>query len=145
MIDLLLTAFSKILRPAAPVRACIASLACFAITALAGCYAEPREEDLQRVKEDFLTLRFVAPFREEFRGMNDEQLFAMSCQNNRVQCDEIRAMLKAEDPEFYRILTGEAEKIDSSDAADSPETQNPQSDGDSNADADNDAASGGDA
>jgi len=89
-----------------------------AFASLAGCYADPREEDLERVKEDFLTLRFVAPFREELRGMNDEQLFAMSCQNNRVQCDEIRKMLKAEDPEFYRILTGAAEPVDS------PETDN---------------------
>jgi len=74
-----------------------------------GCYADPREEDLERVKEDFLTIRFLAPFREEWRGLDDESLFELSCQQNRVQCDDVRAMLKEEDPEFYAILVGQTD------------------------------------
>lgn len=71
-----------------------------------GCGAEPTPEDVTRVKEQFLILRFRAPLVAEIRNHTDKQLFERSCKNNRVRCGRVLELIKAEDPAFYNTLTG---------------------------------------
>ena len=74
------------------------------IILLAGCYAEPTDNDLERVKQQFLVMRFHAPFNEEWSGLSDKELFELSCKNNRVKCDLALDTLKNKDTDFYTKL-----------------------------------------
>jgi len=71
---------------------------------LAGCYAEPTDNDLERVKQQFLVMRFHAPFNEEWNALSDKELYELSCKNNRVQCDLALDTLKKKDTDFYAKL-----------------------------------------
>ena len=75
----------------------------FALTVL-GCGARPNTDDVERVKQRFLELRFSAPFQARFRSLEDRELFALSCEQMRVKCPEVLELLKAADPAFYRNL-----------------------------------------
>lgn len=72
---------------------------------LQGCYARPGENDLQRVRQQFLVNRFQAPFFRETKGLSDLEIFKMTCDNNRVRSELILEMLKEKDPQFYEKLT----------------------------------------
>lgn len=76
------------------------------ILIFSGCFAEPEISDLDRVKRDFLTLRFIAPFDSRFRDLNDEELFELSCRENRLKCQSVITLLETEDPQFYSELKG---------------------------------------
>lgn len=78
----------------------------FATHLLPSCYAEPTADDLERVRRQFLVLRFHAPFDPALRGFDDKRLFEMSCQNHRVRCDRVLGMLKIKDMKFYGTLVG---------------------------------------
>jgi hypothetical protein len=78
----------------------IALLAAF----VGGCSGSPRPEDVERVKQDFLTLRFHSEFSPELKGKSDREIFELSCTQNRVRCSTALEMLKASDPEFYAKL-----------------------------------------
>jgi hypothetical protein len=80
--------------------ALIAMIAAFA----GGCSGSPRAEDVERVKQDFLTLRFHSEFSPELKGKSDLEIFELSCTQNRVRCSTALEMLKASDPEFYAKL-----------------------------------------
>ncbi len=68
--------------------------------------ADPTPDDLERVKEEFLILRFHAPFSRELNQLNDEELFEKSCVSKRVRCERVKEMLKEKDPSFYQRLKG---------------------------------------
>lgn len=68
--------------------------------------ADPTPDDLDRVKEEFLILRFHAPFSREYSQMKDLELFEKSCVSKRVRCERVLEMLKEKDPSFYRRLVG---------------------------------------
>lgn len=74
---------------------------------LLNCSADPVENDAIRVKEQFLVLRFRAATNPELKGKTDQELFEISCINNRVRCDAVLEILSENDPEFYSTLTGE--------------------------------------
>jgi hypothetical protein len=74
---------------------------------LAGCYAEPTESDLERVKQQFLVMRFHAPFNNEWNSLSDKELFEKSCKANRVKCGPALDILKKQDPNFYIKLIKE--------------------------------------
>ena len=72
------------------------------------CYAEPTQEDLERVKRRFLLLRFEAPLSAEYRGKSDAELFQVSCRQNRVRCDDVLELLREHDRKFHdRLMEGE--------------------------------------
>ncbi len=71
---------------------------------LTACAAEPTAEDVTRVKEQFLVLRFQAPLVAELRHLSDRDLFERSCKNHRVRCDAVLEMLKKDEPDFYNTL-----------------------------------------
>lgn len=71
---------------------------------VSGCSGSPRPEDVERVKQDFLTLRFHSEFSPELKGKSDLEIFELSCTQNRVRCSTALEMLKASDPEFYAKL-----------------------------------------
>ncbi|MBU43464.1 MAG: hypothetical protein CMN76_09615 [Spirochaetaceae bacterium] len=72
-----------------------------------GCNAEPNATDVQRVKDEFLHLRFQARIQPSLKGQPDARLFQMACQNNNVQCDKVLQKLKESDPDFYKVLEKE--------------------------------------
>lgn len=74
---------------------------------LLACNAEPNDTDVQRVKEDFMQLRFQSEIQPRFQGLSDEQLFRLACKNNNVQCDPVIEKIKQSDPEFYEVLKKE--------------------------------------
>ncbi len=80
--------------------ALVAMLAAFA----GACSGSPRAEDVERVKQDFLTLRFHSEFSPELKGKSDLEIFELSCTQNRVRCSTALEMLKASDPDFYAKL-----------------------------------------
>lgn len=84
--------------------ALIATLSAF----LGGCSGSPRPEDVERVKQDFLTLRFHSEFSPELKGKSDREIFELSCTQNRVRCSTALEMLKSSDPEFYAKLQAPA-------------------------------------
>lgn len=71
---------------------------------LGGCGADPRPDDVARIKKEFLTLRFRAPLDERFSDKSDLELFRLVCAENRVRCEPVLEMLKESDPEFYEKL-----------------------------------------
>jgi len=73
---------------------------------LVSCYAEPGRADLERVRQQFLVLRFYAPFSNDLKGKNDKELFELSCKMNRVRCSKVLALLQREDVNFYTTVTG---------------------------------------
>lgn len=79
-----------------------------ALVLLTFCGADPTAEDIVRVKEQFLVLRFRAPLVAELRHKSDLELFQRSCKNHRVRCETVLERVKQDDPDFYRALTSEA-------------------------------------
>ncbi|MEQ8351351.1 MAG: hypothetical protein RH862_07695 [Leptospiraceae bacterium] len=77
---------------------------------LAGCNAEPNATDVQRVKDEFLHLRFQSQIQPKLKGLSDDRLFQMACKHNNVQCDRVLDELKKSDPEFYKTLELELNK-----------------------------------
>lgn len=77
------------------------------VMSFASCYARPTSSDVQRTKETFLRLRLENAIRGEARKVSDEQLFEMSCIQNRVQCSLVLKELEKTDPDFYSRLPGE--------------------------------------
>lgn len=75
-----------------------------ALLFFASCSARPGTEDVKRVREQFLQLRFQAGLSAEYRGKTDRELFEMACKNARVQCPQVLEMLRSQDPEFYAKL-----------------------------------------
>lgn len=75
-----------------------------AFVVLASCSARPGTEDLKRVREQFLKLRFEASLSSAFKGKSDRELFEMACKNAQVQCPLVLDMLKSQDPAFYAKL-----------------------------------------
>lgn len=71
---------------------------------LPGCGAEPRPDDVERIKQEFLTFRFRAPLDDRFAGKSDLELFQLICAENRVRCGPVLEMLKESDPAFYEKL-----------------------------------------
>lgn len=71
---------------------------------LPGCGAEPRADDLDRIKSEFLTFRFQAPLNPRFADKSDLELFQLICAQNRVRCAPVLEMLRDSDPEFYEKL-----------------------------------------
>ncbi len=67
-------------------------------------YADPNMDDLNRVKKQFLVLRFQAITSPEYQNMNDRQLFRKSCLLSRVSYPRVLAMLKEKDTDFYNKL-----------------------------------------
>lgn len=82
-------------------------LAAAGFLAIPGCSADPTENDVVRVKQQFLILRFRSGLDPKMQGKSDMELFQQSCINNRVNCDRVVEMLKQSDPEFHSKLTGE--------------------------------------
>ncbi|MCR9143793.1 MAG: hypothetical protein NXI24_16215 [bacterium] len=68
------------------------------------CGAEPRADDVERIKKEFLTFRFRAPLDERFADKSDLELFRLICAENRVRCGPVLEMLKESDPEFHEKL-----------------------------------------
>jgi len=68
------------------------------------CGADPTPEDVTRIKEQFLVLRFRAPLVAELRHLSDRELFQRSCKNHRVRCEFVLEMIQKDDPEFYSAL-----------------------------------------
>lgn len=66
--------------------------------------AAPEQEDLERVRNYFLKLRFNAVFFPELRDETDKRLLELSCQANRLDCRKVMDMLKDKDPKFYENL-----------------------------------------
>ena len=79
----------------------------FALFIFAGCGAEPRPDDVQRIKKEFLTVRFRAPLNDQLAGKSDLELFRLICAENRVRCEPVLQMLKESDPDFYEKLHAE--------------------------------------
>ncbi len=77
------------------------------IPLLAGCNAEPNATDVNRVKDEFLHLRFQSQIQPELKGLSDARLLQMACKRNNVQCDLVIERLKESDPEFYKVLEPE--------------------------------------
>ena len=71
------------------------------------CYADPTDADIERVKQQFLVMRFHAPFTEEWRYLSDKELFEQSCKNTRIRCDIAIEILKKQDEKFYNTLMKE--------------------------------------
>ena len=71
---------------------------------LVACYADPTDNDIERVKQQFLIMRFHATFTDEWSSLNDKELFEISCKNNRVKCDLALELLKKQDVNFYTTL-----------------------------------------
>ncbi|MEQ9365770.1 MAG: hypothetical protein RIF32_16120 [Leptospirales bacterium] len=71
---------------------------------LTACGADPRADDVERIKKEFLTFRFRAPLDERFAGKSDLELFRLICAENRVRCEPVLEMLKDSDPDFYDKL-----------------------------------------
>ncbi|MBI3395635.1 MAG: hypothetical protein HY042_07365 [Spirochaetia bacterium] len=69
-------------------------------------FPDPTADDVERVKQEFLMLRFHAPTIREFSHMSDMELFQKSCQSKRVRCDKVLQIIKDKDPDFYQKLTG---------------------------------------
>lgn len=69
-----------------------------------GCGAQPNADDVRRVKQHFLSLRFSAPLRPQMRDLSDQTLFRTSCEQMRVDCDQVLAKLKKSDPDFFATL-----------------------------------------
>ncbi|MBI39206.1 MAG: hypothetical protein CMF59_06380 [Leptospiraceae bacterium] len=89
------------------VRRCLAALVLALIPLLAGCNAEPNATDVNRVKDEFLHLRFQSQIQPELKGLSDARLLQMACKRNNVQCDLVIERLKESDPEFYKVLEPE--------------------------------------
>ena len=83
------------------------ALTAFLTAGMLHCNAEPNKTDVQRVKEEFLFLRFQSRIQPRFQGLSDGQLFRLACKNNNVQCDPVVDELKKNDPEFYGVLSKE--------------------------------------
>jgi hypothetical protein len=73
---------------------------------LISCYAEPGKADLDRVRQQFLVLRFYAPLSAELKNKSDKELFELSCKMNRVRCNKVFTLLQREDVNFYTAVTG---------------------------------------
>lgn len=82
----------------------IAPLLGFVAFSFIACGAEPRADDVERIKKEFLTFRFRAPLDERFAGKSDLELFRLICAENRVRCEPVLEMLKESDPEFHEKL-----------------------------------------
>ncbi|MDH5656633.1 MAG: hypothetical protein OEZ34_12040 [Spirochaetia bacterium] len=76
----------------------------FSFLLFSGCYAEPTDSDIQRVKQQFLMMRFHAPFSDELSPLSDKELFEKSCEKNRVKCSMALDHLKRTDNNFYSKL-----------------------------------------
>lgn len=77
------------------------------LTLIAQCGpSQATKEDLERVKRDFLQLRLNAALRPKLKNKSDDDLFHLSCRTNRVNCTQVKHLLKKEDPAFYRALIG---------------------------------------
>jgi len=72
----------------------------------ASCTASADASDLNRVKQQFLQMRFQSVLVPELKNKTDLELFQLSCAQNRMNCDQILQMLQSSDPEFYKTLTG---------------------------------------
>lgn len=82
----------------------ITILAVIVFTGIGCQFANPTMEDVDRVKKQFLVIRFNSTFDPELKNLNDRQLFELSCQYNRVRCDRVLNLLKKNDTEFYSRL-----------------------------------------
>lgn len=85
----------------------IASLLILAVSfssLFSGCYANPNLDDMDRVKKQFLVLRFQAVNNPEYQRKSDRELFEESCKLNRVSCGRLLILLKQNDTEFYTKL-----------------------------------------
>lgn len=78
--------------------------AVLATLSLGGCRAEPRADDVERIRKDFLELRFRAPLDPRLEDKSDLELFRLVCASQNVQCEPVLEMLKEQDPEFYQTL-----------------------------------------
>ena len=82
-------------------RACaVALLLCF----LACSPKKPSTEDLERVRNSFLQLRFNAVLIPELKAKKDMEIFETSCRAKRVDCKQVLELLKEEDLSFYKRL-----------------------------------------
>ncbi len=68
------------------------------------CRADPRPDDVDRIRKDFLELRFRAPLDPRLENKSDLELFRLVCASQNVQCEPVLEMLKEQDPEFYQTL-----------------------------------------
>ncbi|MCB1175339.1 MAG: hypothetical protein KDK39_17325 [Leptospiraceae bacterium] len=63
--------------------------------------ATPHNDDLRRVKADYLDMRSRAPFHKMLQSKTDAEIMQMACLKNKVNCQEVLKLFETEDKVFY--------------------------------------------